>query len=109
MPATKSQAKPAKFVLRMTATLGKEAKELAAREGVSLNQFINLAVAEKVEYLENEAWITRRRPPAQDRIDAAMALLTRKGGESVAGGDEVPEAYKTWEREQQRKIRRKAG
>ena len=69
MPVRENQATPAKFALRMTATLGKEAKQSAAREGVSLNQFINLAVAEKVEYLENEAWIARRRPITQDRID----------------------------------------
>ncbi len=37
MPARKNQVPPAKFALRMTATLGKEAKQSAAREGVSLN------------------------------------------------------------------------
>lgn len=108
MPARKNQAPPAKFALRMTATLGKEAKASAAREGVSLNQFINLAVAEKVEYLENEAWIARRRPPSQDRINRAIALLNRKGTLPPAPGDEIPEAYKTWERERARKGRRKA-
>jgi hypothetical protein len=77
MPARKNQAPPAKFALRMTATLGKEAKESVAREGVSLNQFINLAVAEKVEYLENVAWIARRRPITQERLDKARALLHR--------------------------------
>jgi hypothetical protein len=83
VPAKKNQAMPAKFALRMTATLGKEAKASAAREGVSLNQFINLAVAEKVEYLENEAWISRRRPITQHRIDNARALLHREGRASA--------------------------
>ena len=109
MPAKQNQAPPAKFALRMTATLGKEAKESAAREGVSLNQFINLAVAEKVEYLENEAWIAKRRQPSRERIDKALALLNRKGTLPPASGDEIPESYKTWEREQERKTRRKAG
>jgi hypothetical protein len=86
---------PAKFALRMTATLGKEAKESAAREGVSLNQFINLAVAEKVEYLENEAWIAKRRAPTQDRIDRAIAILNRKGTLPPLPGDEIPESYKS--------------
>ena len=108
MPAKKNQAPPAKFALRMTATLGKEAKASAAREGVSLNQFINLAVAEKVEYLENEAWMAKRRPPTQDRIDRAIALMNRKGTLPPAAGDEIPESYKAWEREQARKGRRKA-
>jgi hypothetical protein len=74
----------------MTATLGKEAKQSVAREGVSLNQFINLAVAEKVEYLENEAWIAKRRPPSQDRIDNAIALLNRKGTLPPAPGRRDP-------------------
>jgi len=108
MPAKENQAPPAKFALRMTATLGKEAKQSAAREGVSLNQFINLAVAEKVEYLENEAWIAKRRPITQDQIDRALAVLNRKGTLPPAPGDEIPEAYKAWEREQARKGRRKA-
>ena len=108
MPAKENQAPPAKFALRMTATLGKEAKESAAREGVSLNQFINLAVAEKVEYLENEAWIAKRRQPSQERIDNAIALL-RKGTLPPLPGDEIPESYKAWEREQERKMRGKAG
>jgi hypothetical protein len=108
MPAKKNQATPAKFALRMTATLGREAKASAAREGVSLNQFINLAVAEKVEYLENEAWISRRRPITQDRIDNARALLHREGGLPPAPEDRIPETYKTWERDQARKGRRKA-
>jgi len=57
---------------------------------------------------ENEAWIARRRPITQDRIDRARALLHREGGLPPAPGDEVPEAYKTWERERARKGRRKA-
>lgn len=108
MPTKNNQAPSAKFALRMTATLGKEARQSAAREGVSLNQFINLAVAEKVEYLENEAWIARRRPPSQSRINSALALLNRKGTLPPASGDEIPETYKAWEREQSRKPRRKA-
>jgi hypothetical protein len=93
----------------LTSTLGKEAKQLAAREGVSLNQFINLAVAEKVEYLENEAWIARRRPLTQDRLSNAMALLSRPGTLPPQPGDEIPETFKSWERNQQRKTRRRAG
>ncbi len=108
MPAKKNSATPAKFALRLTATLGKEAKQSAAREGVSLNQFINLAVAEKVEYLENEAWIARRRPPTQGRIDKATALLHREGGQPPAANDIIPDSYKTWEREQMRNSRRRA-
>ena len=109
MPAKKNQATPAKFALRMNATLSREAKESAAREGISLNQFINLAITEKVEYLENEAWIARRRPASKDRIDSATALLHRKGTLLPAADDQIPEAFKVWERNRERSSRRKAG
>lgn len=47
--------------LRLPESLHKQLKELAQREGVSINQFITTAVAEKlsalmtVDYLENRA------------------------------------------------------
>ncbi len=52
-------------------------------------------VAEKVEYLENEAWIARRRPPTQNRIDKATALLHRKGGQPPARKTQFPSPTKT--------------
>jgi hypothetical protein len=65
-------------------------------------------VAEQVESLEYEAWIARWRPPTQDRIDKATALLHREGGQPPAPDDEIPQSYKNWEREQERTSRRKA-
>lgn len=40
------------FPLRLAASLKERARLLAAQDGVSLNHFINLAVAEKVSRLE---------------------------------------------------------
>lgn len=40
------------FPLRLTPTMRLQIEHLAKREGVSLNQFINLAVAEKVMRME---------------------------------------------------------
>ncbi len=40
------------FPLRMTATMRSQIEHLAKREGISLNQFISLAVAEKVMRME---------------------------------------------------------
>jgi hypothetical protein len=42
------------FPLRLAASLRERAEELAAADGVSINQFINLAVAEKVSRLESQ-------------------------------------------------------
>ena len=43
---------PNSFPLRMTPTMRRQVDHLAKREGVSLNQFISLAVAEKVMRME---------------------------------------------------------
>jgi hypothetical protein len=43
------------FPLRLPKSLRATAKELADKEGVSLNHFISLAVAEKISRVEHEA------------------------------------------------------
>jgi hypothetical protein len=40
------------FPLRLTPTMRRQIDHLAKREGISLNQFISLAVAEKVMQME---------------------------------------------------------
>ena len=64
------------FSLRLPDSLHRKVRELAAKESVSINQFITIAVAEKMsallteEYLEERA---RRADPAMvDRILARM-------------------------------------
>jgi hypothetical protein len=60
---------PTSFPLRLSPTMRHQIEHLAKREGVSLNQFISLAVAEKVMRMEgnplNEgpesSWINGRR------------------------------------------------
>jgi predicted HicB family RNase H-like nuclease len=42
------------FPLRLAKSLAESASILAKKDGVSLNQFINLAVAEKLSRLESE-------------------------------------------------------
>jgi hypothetical protein len=41
----------------------REANDLAHREGLSLNQFISLAVAEKITRLEHASWLKEVRLP----------------------------------------------
>ncbi len=49
------------YPLRLSTSLRSQAEELALREGISLNQFINLAVAEKVSRLEHDSFLNRQR------------------------------------------------
>lgn len=44
------------FPLRLSPTMRHQANELAHREGISLNQFISLAVAEKISRMEQQTW-----------------------------------------------------
>jgi len=63
------------------------ARRAAKRDGVSLNQFINTALAEKVAALEAEDVFMRR----ADRADKARFLdvLERLGSEPPGPGDEL--------------------
>jgi hypothetical protein len=45
---------PAIFSLRLAASLRELAKATADRDGISLNQFINMAVAEKIARLQED-------------------------------------------------------
>ena len=48
------------FSLRLQRSLMEEARKAAASEGVSLNQLINVAVAEKVSALRTEIYLYER-------------------------------------------------
>lgn len=56
----KENARLGSFPLRLPHSMRKEANDLAHREGLSLNQFISLAVAEKITRLEQTTWLERR-------------------------------------------------
>jgi hypothetical protein len=84
---------PAKYVLRLMPALHANAKKVSASEGVSLNQFINIAVAEKLAHLEHLQWMARRKAAGQPDIEAALAILNRAGNELPASWDKIPSDY----------------
>jgi hypothetical protein len=84
---------PSKFPLRLLPSVRHSAEEFASREGVSLNQFINVAIAEKVAHLRHEAWLRRRAKVTDASIARVLALLERGGNQPVEPGDELPEGY----------------
>jgi hypothetical protein len=54
------------FPLRLSPSVRQQATELARMEGISLNHFISLAVAEKISRMEHEAWLRQQgKAPAQ--------------------------------------------
>ena len=80
--------KPGSFPLRMPSSLQVEARKTAEQEGVSLNQLINLAIAEKVSVLRTEEFFRMRSAGAD--IERAREILKRAGNERPRPGDEVP-------------------
>jgi len=69
------------YPLRVPASIMAEAEKAAAQDGVSLNQFISTAVAEKVSALRTQAVLQARAARAdRGKFDAVIA---RAGDEVV--------------------------
>jgi hypothetical protein len=66
------------FPLRLPKSLKAVAEQLAKEDGISLNQFIAITLAEKVGALRSEQILAERRGRAD--LDAFRKLLTRKPG-----------------------------
>ena len=78
------------FALRLKPSLLVEARKVAESEGVALNQFINVAVAEKVSALRTESYFAER--AARADIPRALGILSRAGkGKAPVKGDELPD------------------
>jgi hypothetical protein len=67
------------FALRLPASLKAAAEEAAKADNTTLNQFISVAVAEKVAALKTADYFAERAPRAD--FDAFDRIMNRKGGE----------------------------
>jgi hypothetical protein len=85
----------AKFPLRLMPSVRRTAEAFSEKEGVSLNQFINVAVAEKLAHLEHEEWARSRKQPTKELAARALALLDKAGNKPADPGDELPHGYET--------------
>jgi len=81
------------FPLPLTPSLLKQAEEVSQEDGIDLNQFINVAVAEKLSRLQHDRWVASRRKPDAARTARALAILDRDDGNEPDPGDELPEGY----------------
>jgi hypothetical protein len=77
------------FALRLQPSLMEEARKLAVKEGVALNQLINVALAEKLSALRTQSYFAER--AARADVPKALAILKRAGvGKPPMKGDEMP-------------------
>lgn len=77
----------AQLSLRLPDSLHERARHLAQRENTSLNQFIALAVAEKVSALEAVEFFRER--AARGNVDALRRILDAAPDTAPEQGDEL--------------------
>jgi len=77
------------FALRLPDSLYAHAKQLAEQDQALLNQFITVAVAEKVSAYQTAAFFTQRAGTSQPR-DLAQ-LLNQVPDRPALAGDELPD------------------
>lgn len=93
MPARQKKSATSKFPLRLMPSMRRAAESFSQKEGVSLNQFINIAVAEKLAHLQHQEWLATR-PKATDTLIArALNVLDRPTANSPEEFDKIPEGY----------------
>jgi len=77
------------YALRLQTALLDELRQVAEVEGTTINQLINVAVAEKLSALRTETYF-RTRTARADR-SAFRQILNKAGTEPPMVGDELPE------------------
>jgi hypothetical protein len=70
------------------------AEDFSQREGVSLNQFINIAVAEKLAHLQHEEWLALRPTVSQAIAARALKIMDRPTGNPTEDFDKIPASYR---------------
>lgn len=80
-------SKSSTYPLRLPKSLKDEVVRLAERDQTSINQFIAMAVAEKVSALETEVFFEKKAKGAD--FDAFRQLLNRADGLMPIPGDEI--------------------
>ena len=80
------------ITVRIPESLHKHLRKAAEIDGVSVNQFISLAVAEKISALQTYDLITRR--SERGSREAFLEALASVPSISPIADDEIPEEYK---------------
>jgi len=78
----------ATFPLRLPKSIKAELARTAKQDGTSINQFIAVAVAEKLSALRTAEFFSERAKKAD--FDAFDRIMNREGGEPPRPGDEMP-------------------
>ena len=77
------------YLLRLPQSLKDSVEQLSRRDGTSINQFVAMAVAEKVSALQTARYFEDRK--AQADFKAFDKIMRRRLGKPPREGDEIPE------------------
>ncbi len=75
------------YPLRLPKSLKDEVARLSKRDGTSINQFIAIAVAQKISAMDTEQFFVERAQKAN--LTQFRKILFRRGGEPPRDGDEL--------------------
>jgi hypothetical protein len=75
------------YPLRLPRSVKSAVEKLAREEGISMNQFVATAVAEKLAVMNTARFFAERKSRAD--LKTFGRLLRRKGGEPPREGDEI--------------------
>jgi len=84
----KMKSRVSTFSLRLPSSLKAAVERMAAADGTSMNQFLVMAAAEKPSAIQTaESYFSA--VGSQGDREAALAFLSRDGGETPCSGDEI--------------------
>ena len=75
------------FPLRLPASLKEAVAKISRDEGTSINQFVAVAVAEKVSAVKTAEFFAAHRDAAD--VEAALRILRRRGGQPPEADDRL--------------------
>lgn len=75
------------YPLRLPRSIRAGVERLSKEDGISINQFVSIAVAEKLAMLQAQDYFAQR--SARADMAASDQLMQRSGGEPPRAGDEV--------------------
>ena len=78
------------YPLRLPRSLKDAVERISKEEGTSINQFVAMAVAEKVSALQTARFFQERKARAD--FKAFDRIMKRRGGKPPRAGDEMPRA-----------------
>ena len=78
------------YPLRLPVSLKNAVAEFSKEDNTSINQFVVVAVAEKLSAMKTAEFFAERRSKADPK--AAMAILSREGGQPPEPEDRLREA-----------------